>query len=130
MRAGLPFSVAAALGLLAMPASSEGRYIFDVVKQPPFGAAWNRLVEPLKKSQPWMIDARGVAGPSVTINVDGQSFEVFSLCKPHDCADNQMQVLFSDGGRKAHGAFRTRDGVRMLGHVSATQGKALLQAFD
>jgi hypothetical protein len=117
--------------LAAAPASAgEGRYLFDVVAKEPYRTSWSRLIQPLRKAEPWLVQAQGVASPAEMITVDGATFEVFSLCKPHDCADNQMKALFSAGGARAYGMFRSLNGIQVFGQPNTTQLKALLTALN
>lgn len=126
-----PFAALLGLVLLSAPtAARDGAYLFDVVKKEPQRTAWNALIKPLRKAHPWMVGANGVAAPAVPVTVDGTAFDVFFLCKPHDCGGNRMQVMFAGDGRKAYAIFRTPKGEQVLGSPDDLQRRALAAAFN
>lgn len=132
LQARVAFGAALLLGaLVSAPASAQqGRYLFDVVKREPYRGAYAALTAPMIAAQPWMDKAGGVASPGTTLRIDGAAYQLYSLCKPHDCGDNMLMVLFSADGRRAVGAFRTPEGTRYLGAPDAGQRQALDAAFD
>jgi hypothetical protein len=109
--------------------AEDAPYLFDVIKQPAYKASWNRLVAPLKKQEPWVVGAKGVGSPAKRLDVEGKTFELFSLCQPHDCHDNMLHVIFTDGGKTAYGAFRTPEGLRYLGGANPAQQQALANSL-
>ncbi|WAC27875.1 Ivy family c-type lysozyme inhibitor [Ancylobacter sp. SL191] len=128
MRLILAGLCAASFVLSAVPAmAEEGRYLFNVVKTDPYRSAFNRMIAALRKTEPWLDN--GVTAPSVTVVARGLRFEVFSICQPHNCSDNHMQVLFSPDSTRAYGVLMTPNGARVFGGPNAAQLQALASAF-
>ncbi|MCK0198454.1 inhibitor of vertebrate lysozyme family protein [Ancylobacter sp. 6x-1] len=106
--------------------AAAGRYLFDAVKVQPWRGTYAALVRPIAKAEPWVVGGRGVGFPSRRSIIEGRPQELFGLCKPHDCADNQLVVLFAPDGRRATGAFRTPKGMRFLGQPDEAARRALV----
>ena len=92
---------------LAGSAPADGAYLFDLLKQPTYRAAWTAMFKGEKGIDPWIATfARtydGVATASSEVTVNGQSNLVAEVCKPHDCGGNRLYVLFAPGARQAWG---------------------------
>jgi hypothetical protein len=95
--AGLSFS------LLASGCFAE-EYLFDLAAKSPYKKAYaEMLIYPS-----WISEAKGVSTPLEKIVVQGKNYTVGHMCKPHDCADNQLTVVFSADGKKSWGLLATR----------------------
>jgi hypothetical protein len=113
------------LGLLAgllSPASAQapaGPYLFDLMKQPAFRASWDRLFAGAPGIEPWLRNfsrtLNGVTAPSARTTADGRSFIIADVCKPRDCADNFVAVLFTADGRRAWAVLATPGRQRWFG---------------
>jgi len=88
-------------------ALADEPYLFDLLKQAPYRAAWDAMFKGEKKIPGWIITFGktydGVASPGRTVEVDGQNDLLASVCKPHDCGDNQLFVLFAPDAAEAWG---------------------------
>lgn len=72
-----------------------------------------------------------VGNAAISATVAGVSYELFHACKAHDCAANQLEVMFSPGGAQAWGAI-VEDGkpASYLGAPSSAQQAALKAALQ
>jgi hypothetical protein len=83
-----------------------GAYLFDLMKQPAYAKAWKGMVAG-ESVPPWVesfgktLNATG--SPVTEIPVGGEPYTLAWICKPHDCGDNQLYVLFAPGARQAWG---------------------------
>jgi hypothetical protein len=101
-------------------AADEGPYLFDLLKQPSYLAAWKAMLK--GESVPsWVASYAktfdGPSTPSQYVPVGAETYTLGYVCKAHDCGDNQLYVLFSTGGKKAWGLLVTGGNQRKwLGH--------------
>jgi hypothetical protein len=129
--AGLLLSALLWLGF-AGAGHAEQPYLFDLLKQKPYHAAWDAMFKGEKKVDAWIITFGktydGVSDKVKTVSVDGQSDTYGWVCKPHDCGGNQLGVLFAPGGSAAWGMLVTDKGTRWFGKPSDTVKAALTEA--
>lgn len=118
----LVWVVIVALGLLGAPAAlaqPAQPYLFDLLKRPAFKASWDRLFLRNRNVDRWVHvfggGGNGVSGPAEPVAADGRQFLSTDVCKPHDCADNRLYVLFTADGSQAWAALRHKDFVQWLG---------------
>jgi hypothetical protein len=111
-------------------------YLFDVIKNPSYARALTSLLESSRNLPAWtreVLKTKGdyVGSPVVYSTVEGTRYELFFTCKAHDCADNQLQVMFSPNGAQAWGALK-EDGksIAYLGAPSPAQQAALKSAME
>ena len=91
------------LMLIATGASAE-QYLPEIASKAPYKKAYAEML-----SFPgWVSKAQGTASPVERVSVEGKNFTVGHMCKPHDCADNQLSVVFSADGTKSWGLLATR----------------------
>jgi hypothetical protein len=69
------------------------QYLFDVTGKSPYKQART---------------GQGTSTPLQEVVIDGQKYTLGQMCKPHDCADNQLIVIFSPDKKKAWGLLATR----------------------
>ena len=126
------FRLAALCLALAAPAfAAEGEYIFDTLKKhPAYKAAYARMLAGQQDVPDWARTARAVATPAAVINVGGVEYEFHNLCKPHDCGDNSMEVMFAPGGTAAWGLLQERGAKRFFGNPDAPKRIALEGALE
>ncbi len=87
---------------------SEGvwaeQYLPEIASKAPYKKAYAEML-----SYPsWVSKAQGTASPVETVSADGKRFTVGHMCKPHNCADNQLIVVFNADGTKSWGLLATR----------------------
>ncbi|WP_097304047.1 Ivy family c-type lysozyme inhibitor [Pseudomonas chlororaphis] len=102
------------LSLMASAASAE-QYLFEIADKAPYKQAYAEMLA----FPSWVSEAKGTATPIENVSVDGKSFTMGKMCKPHDCLDNQLFVVFSADGKKSWGLLVTR----------AEDGKAFNKQF-
>jgi len=99
------FLGAIASGAIAGSAAAEEPYLYDLLKQPAFHAAWDAMLKGEKNRPAWIVTFGrtydGVTDRVKTVLVNGDPDHLGWVCKPHDCGDNQLYVLFSPQGRQA-----------------------------
>ena len=91
------------LMLIATGASAE-QYLPEIASKAPYKKAYAEMLS----FPSWVSKAQGAASPVERVSVEGKSFTVGHMCKPHDCADNQLSVVFSADGTKSWGLLATR----------------------
>jgi len=114
-------------------ALAEEPYLFDLLKQAPYRAAWDTMFKGEKNIPAWIITFGktydGVASPGRTVEVDGENDLLASVCKPHDCGDNQLYVLFAPDAAQAWGMLLTGESnTRWFGAPSDAAKAVLTQA--
>jgi hypothetical protein len=94
------------LGASPAVAQDNGPYLFDLMKQPHYLMAWKGMLVG-ETVPPWVKTFtktfNGTSAPATTISVGGEPYLLGWVCKPHDCGDNQLYVLFAPGARQAWG---------------------------
>lgn len=77
----------------------------SLVKKEP--AAFSQMVKghPL----PAWVKTGGTASPARTVKLGAETYQVLSVCKPHDCATERFAVLWSEKSRHMTGLFSTVD---------------------
>ena len=132
-RCVLTAMVAAAPGLLLSPQPSSAQsapYLFDLLKRPAFRTSFDALFANERNVAEWIIvfqkTGNGVCGPSKRVQAGGSVYLVADVCKPRDCGDNHLQVLFTENGSRATALLRSPQGQRWFG-TPGPQERALLQ---
>ena len=102
-KARLSILAGSCMMLIAAGASAE-QYLPELASKTPYKKAYAEML-----SFPgWVSKAQGTASPVERVSVEGKSFTVGHMCKPHDCADNQLSVVFNADGTKSWGLLATR----------------------
>lgn len=115
-------------------ARAEDEYLFDALKKPAYRKAWNTMLASEKNVPGWLVTfgrgGPGVAGPLKPIAVDGRKMQASTVCKPHDCAGNELHVLFSLDASSAVGSLVSAGSrPRYLGAPTSAQRMALDRAM-
>ncbi len=127
-------ALATSVLILGSASAADGPYLFDLIKKPSYRQGWNGMMANAAPPQ-WLTafskGGNGVSTPSSGLEVEGIRYELGYVCKPHDCGDNQLQVLFGAGGGKAWGLLREAGKPpKFLGNPSPAQKSALTKALD
>ncbi len=82
---------------------SDCPYIFDVYDG---DAAFKKALDKFKKlpvasKDDWI--ANGTASPSAPVILDGKTYAIFDVCKPHDCGDNGYSLAYDPEEKKLFG---------------------------
>ena len=101
----LSLSIVAGASLLVMTSSAFAeQYLPEIASKAPYKKAYAEMLS----FPSWVSKAQGTASPVEKVSADGKSFTVGHMCMPHDCANNQLSVVFSADGSKSWGLLATR----------------------
>jgi Inhibitor of vertebrate lysozyme (Ivy) len=132
----LAFAVAvlAAIGSPQPARAQEGVYLSDLLKTEPYRGAWNKMIASEPGLPPWIRDfaltGAGVNTPAHRVPVGYRAFSLATLCKPGDCGDNMLYVMFSPDGSESFAELVEASGKpRMLGKPNASVRAALNAAI-
>jgi hypothetical protein len=100
----------------------SGPYLFDLLKQKPYLAAWNAMLAGTSlptwvKNYAKTFD--GPSSPSKDVPIQGKVYTLGWVCKAHDCGDNQLHVLFAPGAAQAWGLLTLSGQQKWLGNPDA-----------
>jgi hypothetical protein len=128
------FHVFVMVGLLTATAHGESPYLFDLLKQKSYLAAWNNMLAGEKNLDKWITryskDFDGPATPSVRITIDGQVYLFTTVCEKHNCG-NKVYILFAPEGKQAWGLWDMNgEKLRWLGNPSEPLRQAITGAKD
>jgi len=119
--------------LVCGSAFAADEYLFDALKKPAYRKAWNAMLAREKNIPAWITTFsrtyNGVASPVQTVTVSGKAYLSGYVCKPHDCADNALQVFFSENAAGATAVIRQDGKLRYLGAPDAAIKAALDDAI-
>lgn len=101
-------------------AAAQGAVLGDLLKQPAYFAAWQTLTGS-ETPQDWVTEYTatldGPPVPNIPVAIDGDTYTLGFTCKPNECADNQLYVLFAPDGSKAWALMATASaGIVWLGY--------------
>ncbi|MBJ2244831.1 Ivy family c-type lysozyme inhibitor [Pseudomonas haemolytica] len=97
-------TLAGASLMLVVGGACAEQYLPEIASKAPYKKAYAEML-----SHPtWVSKAQGTASPVEKVSAEGKSFTVGHMCKPHDCADNQLIVVFNADGTKSWGLLATR----------------------
>ncbi len=91
---------------------------WDYVRDRKFKALHRKAIG-AKAREPWITDLDGPAPPARMVTVAGTDYRLLAVCKPHDCADNKLIVLYSPANKAVYGRIFERGRVTLIGRPSA-----------
>jgi hypothetical protein len=117
------------------PARAADAYLFAIMKQKAYRDAFVASVAAEKDLPAWIGQITGkedyVAEPETHTTIDGVTYRLFHACKPHDCPNNELEVMFSPGGAPAYALLiEDKKPDRWFGKPNAAQQAALTQALE
>ncbi|MBT0724147.1 C-lysozyme inhibitor [Rosenbergiella sp. S61] len=90
--------------LLVAPGAFAAEVTFsDLVKTPEGGKALTALMS--HQHLPNWIKTGGVESPAQTVTVKGNDYQVYTICKPHNCGNQQFAVLYSAKLKQMSGLY-------------------------
>lgn len=103
----LPTAASAAPPPLPSLASSNGPlYLSDLQRRPDFSLAFAAMAG--ASQLPGWTAQGGTATPVQRVNVEGEDVWLASACKPHDCPDERILVLYDEHSHAMTGVFARR----------------------
>jgi hypothetical protein len=117
-------------------AAAADTYLGDAIKTPSYSRAVTNLLKgsgSLPSSTRQVLSTRGdYVGSTVDhVTVEGIRYELYHACKPHDCGDNALEVMFAPNGAQAWGALKENgNSISYLGAPSPAQQSALKGALQ
>lgn len=116
--------------------AAKQTYLTDAIKNPAYLRSLTSLLKSAGKLPNWTRQVLKTSGdyvgtPVAYSTIGGIRYELYYACKPHDCADSAMELMFAPNGTKAWAAM-VEDGksVTYLGSPSVTQQAVLKEAFQ
>ena len=110
--------LAASCGPAVAADAPKGPNLSELMKQPAHRGAWSGMLAG-ETPPTWIEDyAKSLDGPptpSIAVQANDQTYTLAFTCKPNECAENQLYVLFSPGGGKAWGLLITGGAQKWLG---------------
>jgi hypothetical protein len=89
--------------------AQDGPFLFDVLLKPAYRAGWEKLMKNMQSPPDWLAQfARnfdGVAAPMKPSTIEGKAYELYFVCKPHDCAAKKFEVMFEVASKRAYGVL-------------------------
>jgi hypothetical protein len=87
----------------------------DLMTDPGFHAAYLAAFGPVGKDY-WLTEMDG-PGEQKVVTMGGVRYVELTICKPHDCGDNNLMVLYRPAPRALYGAIRRKGGPAVtIGH--------------
>ncbi|NHO31863.1 Ivy family c-type lysozyme inhibitor [Acetobacter fallax] len=111
---------------LATPALADGAYTAEIAHQPKFAPAWRSMVT----LPAWVTGPAATSVPTTSVTIGGTPYLSGHLCQPHNCADAQMEVIFSADGAKSWGLLSRRRGGRLYQMPLGEPDEAVLGAME
>ncbi|HPU53874.1 MAG TPA: Ivy family c-type lysozyme inhibitor [Burkholderiaceae bacterium] len=104
-------AIATLFGALAAAASPVTTA--DLLKDPKFKSAY-RAALGSEAAQKWLIGMTN-SGQVYEVILAGETFQVATPCKPHDCADNNLLLLYSPAKGLVYGHLHQQGRATLLG---------------
>jgi hypothetical protein len=84
--------------------ASKGPVLGQLLKVPKYIYAWQLMVSgetPPEWVKEYTATLDGPPVPTIPVSLDGEIYTLCFTCKPNDCENNQLYVLFAPEGRDA-----------------------------
>ncbi|MDP1691322.1 MAG: Ivy family c-type lysozyme inhibitor [Burkholderiaceae bacterium] len=89
----------------------------EMLRDAVFKSAYVKALGPLAKTY-WLTRLDGPAQPVKTVKAAGADYQLVSACKPHDCYDHSMLVLYAAGSRSVFGKIHQTGRSTLIGNPS------------
>jgi inhibitor of lysozyme (Ivy) len=114
--------------LVGAVAADEMTTTDDLLKSPKFKTAYLAALGP-KAKEKWLATMTN-SGLVRTETVAGERWQVATPCKPHDCADNNLFLLYSPSRGALVGHLYEKGRVTTLGSPDAALGAELQRLWN
>lgn len=130
----LTLAGALGLGQLAMAQDAAGPTLADLGKDQALTAAFDKMAE--GHPMPEWLRTEAVTTPAQKVSFDGKDYLAMTACKQHDCASNQMAMLYAPDSGVAYGLLSVQDGkgaelltwLNIGGNAESIDGRTILYA--
>lgn len=99
-----------------------------LLDDPKFKTLYLKALGALAK-EPWLSRMDGPAPANKRVKVAGQDYTLASVCKPHDCRDNNMVLLYGQAQSVVYVYVHTRKGGQTLGSPPPAVASELAQLW-
>lgn len=96
----------------------------DLLRDARFRAAYRQALGPMA-GEPWLARMDGPAPALRQVALGGVDYTLAAVCKPHDCADHNMIVLWAPGSGSLIGLVQQRGRKTLLGEPPATLARRI-----
>lgn len=120
--------VCAAWTLPAGAAAAEPMVtVQDLLKNPQFKTAYFAALGP-KAKEKWL---REMTNSSLvrSVRIDGDDYQVAAPCKPHDCGDNNLLVIYSPTKGAVYGSLHEKGSTTLIGAPGPALGAELARMW-
>ena len=69
--------------------------------------SFNKIVKQYKLPN-WVLKG-GVGSPAATVTLNGNTYQVMTACKPHNCGAEQIAIIYSEKQKTLSGVFSVVD---------------------
>lgn len=114
---------------VATSAWAAETYPEDLLKDAKFRKAYHAMLGQ-KKAVKWLGTLSGPAEPPKKVTEAGGEFLSFHICKPHDCAEHNMVVLYSASTSRCYAKLSEAGEVSKLGDPNAQISAALDRLYQ
>jgi hypothetical protein len=91
----------------------------DLLRDSRFKSAYFKALGP-KVKESWLTELDGPAPPNKKVNIGGTEYTLASVCKNHDCGDNNMVLLYSGEKGIVYGKIFQQRRSTLIGAPPAT----------
>lgn len=91
---------------------------------PAASAAYDRAIEPLE-AEPWLVSLDGPSALNQVVVVDAVQYVLASACKNHDCAENNLVLLYSAEQDRVYGLVFRNGSSTLIGAPPPSLARAL-----
>ena len=90
---------------------------WDYLHDRPFQALYRKALGP-KASISWIAKLDGPSSGTKVVSAAGADYRLLAVCKPHDCGDNNLVILYSTTDKTVFGKIFERDRSTLIGNPS------------
>ncbi len=110
----LSFALLIALAAPVSASAADSAFLFDLLQQKPYRAAWDGLMKAVQPTPDWLGQFNknydGSSGAVQAATIDGKAYQLSYVCKPADCANHRFVVAFEASATPhAFGALGGKD---------------------
>jgi len=105
MKKGFFWAVLACLPMVVSAATQP--YLFDFIMNKRTGQAYHQLIA--GHHFPAWVNQGGTSTPADNITIKGETWQVLSGCKPHNCPAQSIAILYSPAKGEIHGVYSDYD---------------------